>query len=64
MIDADCYALLMAAAHAETPDEIGHLAARLFREVPSDDPDRAAIGEALARYHDRLGPTEGASASA
>lgn len=61
MTDADYTAFLMAAACAETSAEIARIAERLLREVPADDPDRAAVGEALATYHDLLTsePTDG-----
>jgi hypothetical protein len=55
MIDAQYHEFMMAAARAETAEEIGGIAARLLREVPADDPDREAVGEALATYRALLG---------
>jgi hypothetical protein len=56
MTDSEYHAMLLAAARAETADDIHRLAARLLRDVPVDDPDRSAVGEALAHYRELLGP--------
>ena len=61
MTDAEYHQMLLAAARAETTADIDRLAARLLRDVPANDPDRAAVGEALARYRELLGDSAAAT---
>jgi hypothetical protein len=67
MTNADYERLLLRAARATTVAEVDRIAQDLIRSTPHTDPDREAVGEALARYRvtlERSGPGREAVADA